>query len=475
MKLFILILINIYFSITSASFINVYPKFKSYNDGGDPGEPLYLTPYIEKGKLDVARNLSQVNIEGFPSIQSFSGYLNVNKSCNANMFFWYFVSESSPESSPVVVWLQGGPGASSLFGLFAENGPFQVDKDGKLGKRKYTWSKNHHLIYIDNPVGTGFSFTDSAECYAKNEKDVGRDLYEVMQQFFTLFPELQKLDFWVTGESYGGKYVPALAYKIHRENQNSKQNPPRIHINMKGVAIGNGLSDPLHQLKYSDYLYQIGLIDINGRDLFRKKEKEGTDCIKKHDMDCAFEVFDSLIDMDQTPTSLFQNLTGFQNYYDYLNAHGETPDSGMEKLLQSSTLRAAVHVGNNTFNGLDGENKVEVYLKRDIMDTVAPWVAELLKTYRVCIYNGQLDIIVAYPLTLNYLQKLKFEGAEIYRTAPRYVWKIDGDIAGYAKEAANLVEVLVRNAGHMVPANQPKWAFDLITRLTNNKGFGNEI
>lgn len=99
------------------------------------------------------------------------------------------------------------------------------------------------------------------------------------------------------------------------------------------------------------------------------------------------------------------------------------------------------------------------------------WVSELIDNYRVCIYNGQLDIIVAYPLTVNYLFNLDFKDKEKYLKAPRYVWKVDGKVAGYAKEPGNLVEVLVRNAGHMVPFDQPKWALDMLMRLTHYKSF----
>jgi vitellogenic carboxypeptidase-like protein len=95
---------------------------------------------------------------------------------------------------------------------------------------------NHNVIYIDNPVGTGFSFTDKEEGYAKNEIDVGNNLYEALIQFFTLFPDLQKNKFFVTGESYAGKYVPAVSHAIHKRNGNAK-----IKINLKGLAIGNFL------------------------------------------------------------------------------------------------------------------------------------------------------------------------------------------------------------------------------------------
>lgn len=99
--------------------------------------------------------------------------------------------------------------------------------------RNYTWSKTHNLIFIDNPVGTGFSFTDSDAGYAKNEIDVGRNLHEAMQQLYELFDWSSSSGFWITGESYAGKYVPALAYQIYKSKN------ARVEIPLKGVAIGN--------------------------------------------------------------------------------------------------------------------------------------------------------------------------------------------------------------------------------------------
>jgi vitellogenic carboxypeptidase-like protein len=83
------------------------------------------------------------------------------------------------------------------------------------------------VIYIDNPVGTGFSFTDSGG-YCQNETQVGEDLYTALQQFFLLFPELQKNDLFVAGESYGGKYIPVIAYTIQQRNPDAK-----VQINLK--------------------------------------------------------------------------------------------------------------------------------------------------------------------------------------------------------------------------------------------------
>lgn len=189
------------------------------------------------------------------------------------------------------------------------------------------------------------------------------------------------------------------------------------------------------------------MIDSNGHEQFVQYQNQGIDCIENGNFDCAFDVFDKLLNMDQYPQgSLFKNLTGFNVYFNYL----KTSDDGAAPLgdfLQKTETRRAIHVGNNSFHDLDGENKVEEHLKLDVMNSVADWIGELLSHYPIMIYNGQLDIIVAYPLTENYLKNLNFDGAEEYKTAKRYIWRVDGEIAGYAKHAGNLTEVLVRNAG----------------------------
>lgn len=185
-------------------FINPYPRYSEYYDGGDTGDAVFLTEYIERGQFELAKNLSLVNHNDMKWLTSYAGYLTVNKTYNSNLFFWFFPAKLDPSKAPVVLWLQGGPGASSLFGLFTENGPFFVSSKKTLQPRKYSWHLNHNLLYIDQPVGTGFSFTEDEAGYAKNEKDVGNDLFSAIKQFFTLFSELRGNAFYITGESYAG-------------------------------------------------------------------------------------------------------------------------------------------------------------------------------------------------------------------------------------------------------------------------------
>ena len=189
-------------------------------------------------------------------------------------------------SAPTLIWMNGGPGSTSLYGLFLEHGPFRVGPDGNLSRRRLTWASKYNIIYIDQPVGTGFSFTDSDEGYAKNQTDVARDLYEFSRQFYRIFPELLDNDLYVTGESYAGKYVPALAHKIHTENE--KGNKPQIPL--KGIAIGDGLCDPLNQAGLADFLFDTGLLDNPDRKKLQEMEVNATEAVKNKDWTTATDV-----------------------------------------------------------------------------------------------------------------------------------------------------------------------------------------
>lgn len=423
-----------------------------------PGNELFLTPYIKEGRIIAARQASKVPslIEG-NDVESYAGYLTVNSVYNSNLFFWFFPAENNPSKAPVALWLQGGPGGSSLFGTFAENGPFSITKDLKLARRSHYWSQQLNMIYIDNPVGTGFSFTDIDIGYATNEAEVGTDLYAALVQFFQLFPEYQSHDFFITGESYAGKYIPALGHTIHKNNPGAQ-----VRINLVGMAIGDGWIDPRNMMVYSDYLFQHGLIDDNTTAAMKMLEQQTVQLIDEKKFHEAAIVNDKIME-------LMVNVSGPIDQYDFLEA-GNDPDMAMDiaGYLDQTYVRKSLHVGKRNFS--EG-GKVAEYLYDDVPQSVAPWLGELLDEYRVLLYNGQLDIIVAYPLTVNFIKNLNWTGTQEYLTAPRKLWWVGNELAGYTKSAKNLTEILVRNAGHMVPANQPIWALDLITRFTQHIPF----
>lgn len=442
---------------------------KRGNGGCDSGEPLFLTPMINNQSLSMLdiQNEARVTDPMFLGVESYSGYLTVNEVYNSNLFFWYFPAEEDREHAPVILWLQGGPGASSLIGLFTEVGPLRFVSGKKLMKRKYAWSKTHNMIFIDSPVGTGFSFTDNNKGYARNDVDVACNLYEALSQLYMLFEWCDSSNFWITGESYAGKYVPALAYHIHKA-QHKLTEDKATKIPLTGIAIGNGLSDPVNQLQYGDYFYQLGLIDDNGLRQFHLTEAVAVECINNGDMESAFNLFDLMMLGNTRNGSLFKKLTGFDWLYNFMQANNDDFISKLDNFLRASDTRQAIHVGNKSYHNMDMHNKVKRLLKQDFMRSVVPWIEELLEHYTVCMYSGQFDLIIPYASTRNYLKQLKFSRSEEFSGAPRKLWHVDGKLAGYVKQAGNLLEIFIRNAGHMAPADQPKWLYKMIYHLTHN-------
>ncbi|XP_063465779.1 probable serine carboxypeptidase CPVL isoform X1 [Symphalangus syndactylus] len=448
----------------------------------DAGQPLFLTPYIEAGKIQEGRELSLVSPFPGLNVKSYTGFLTVNKTYNSNLFLWFFPAQIQPEDAPVVLWLQGGPGGSSMFGLFVEHGPYVVTSNMTLRDRDFPWTTTLSMLYIDNPVGTGFSFTDDTHGYAVSEDDVARDLYSALIQFFQIFPEYKNNDFYVTGEhpfvighfniclsqSYAGKYVPAIAHLIH------SLNPVReVKINLKGIAIGDGYSDPESIIGgYAEFLYQIGLLDEKQKKYFQKQCHECIEHIRKQNWFQAFEILDKLLDGDLTSDpSYFQNVTGCSNYYNFLRCTEPEDQLYYVKFLSLPEVRQAIHVGNRTFN--DG-TIVGKYLREDTVQSVKPWLTEIMNNYKVLIYNGQLDIIVAAALTERSLMGMDWKGSQEYKKAEKKVWKIfksDSEVAGYIRQVGDFHQVIIRGGGHILPYDQPLRAFDMINRFIYGKGW----
>jgi len=180
---------------------------------------------------------------------------------------------------------------------------------------------------------------------------------------------------------------------------------------------------------------------------------------------------DRLMDGDIMGTPYFTNVTGFTFYFNYLMRDAPADHSYYSNFVQQSYVRRGIHVGNRSYAE---DSKVEKFLREDMYKSVVPWIVELLEApegYKVLIYSGQLDIIVAHINTEQMLRKMKWAGAEGYQAAEKKIWKVGKDVAGYFKKFNNLTYVIVRNAGHILPYDQPKWSFDMINRFTTGKPF----
>ncbi|XP_065176055.1 probable serine carboxypeptidase CPVL [Sycon ciliatum] len=452
---------------TGGAFRSFLPHdWKTCGDGS-AGDPLFLTPLLKNGSIAEAVELSAVH--GVGGVTSYSGYLTVNEQYSSNMFFWFFPAQENPEDAPVLMWLQGGPGATSMYGLFVELGPLKATASGNIEDMPITWNKKYSLLFVDNPVGTGFSFTSNDAGYAKNQDDVARDLYSALTQFFSIYTKFAKNDFYVTGESYAGKYVPSISAKIVEENA-QKEKPL---INFKGMAIGDGLTDPLSMNKYyANLMLQTSLIDTFQASHVSEVAQNMTKAIRARQFVSAFHMFDDLLNGDLIKyPSWYKNVTGTTNYFNILRSTSPADSSYFVTALNRDEVRKAIHVGNLPFHM---GNTVEIHLLADVQDSALEQFLTVLKSdknYKVMVYNGQLDIIVGVPLTEGMVSEMDWAGKEKFYNAARKIWKVnstDAEVAGYVRSVLNLMQVVVRGAGHMVPHDQPVRALDLISRFVDD-------
>ncbi|XP_050530388.1 venom serine carboxypeptidase-like [Daktulosphaira vitifoliae] len=425
------------------------------------GEPLLLTQYLQNGQILKAKQLARVTDVFHPqTVTSYSGYFTTSKEFNSNLFFWFFPASCLYHSkeAPLIIWLQGGPGASSMFGVFKEIGPFLCSFNGRnytVSENPLSWHSNNSLLFIDSPVGTGYSFTEHNDGYATNFSTAGDQLFEVLMQFYIMFPEQRASSLYIMGESYGGKFVLSLASLLHNDKRSAD-------VKIGGIVIGNGFLDPETLLCYSDFMYQVGLIDNNTRQDIIRLETQGKKAIQeKHYVD-AFYAWSGIM-------STFIEQAQFSSLYNVINgdmfpwsSSGAVNDVSYIEMLQTVESRRALHVGDIEYTSLG-----VVYYKMipDFMSSVKTHLEQIINKYPVLVYNGQMDLVVAYPMSVSLYSSLKGSYDNDYKKATRKPYYINKKLAGYIKSTGNFTEILVRNAGHLVSWDQPEILYKIIDKF----------
>ena len=163
---------------------------------------------------------------------------------------------------PLMIWLQGGPGASSQFGAFTEMGPIKVTKD-RIRQISHAWNIIGHTIFIDQPLNVGFSYTKDKSKLVSSAKQAADHLLNFLSNLYKQWPALKESPLYITGESFAGHYIPAFGSKILDNSTFLKA----TGIVLEGVAIGDGWTDPVNQINhYDSYLYSVGVVSNKFRD-----------------------------------------------------------------------------------------------------------------------------------------------------------------------------------------------------------------
>lgn len=433
---------------------------------------------FSRGK-DQRITLKQIQTENGQKSRYHSGYFKLERSYDAHMFFFLFESrKQTEEKPPLVLWMTGGPGCSSEMAVFYENGPWNLKrgKDGniRLEEKEYGWDNVADMIFVDQPINTGFSYSDDPDDRCYDEECVSKDMVDFMVALLDARPELRGRDFYVTGESYAGHYVPAVAFQVFLASQGKGQER-LLDISLKGMAIGNGLTNPAIQYgAYPEFAYQHGLISE-----LSKNEMMSIYPACKY----ALETCDSYsIAIECVVAVQFCQATMFTpilvanpgiNVYDYR----KTCDGDL--CYDFSMLEE--YLNQDEVKEMFGVPKEKVWEECNMgvhEDMMADWghrfdteLPTMLKAgVRVMIYAGDKDIICNELGNRQWVDALEWKGSTQWSTAKNLTWHVDtGEEAGTVTEVGPLSFVSVKGAGHMVPMDQPKAALHMLTKFLNNE------
>ncbi|KAI8073518.1 Alpha/Beta hydrolase protein [Gilbertella persicaria] len=414
-----------------------------------------------------------------------SGYMSLKD--NKRMFYWFFESESNPAKDPLVLWISGGPGCSSMFGLFMGNGPCFVNQNGNgLIRNAYGWNKKANMIYLDQASYSSSNTTAKVTDSTAASKDQVVILSFCLSLLIRL-AEYAHSDFHIAGESckllltHAGHFIPAIAHTIQQKNkQNNK-------ISLKSIMIGNGLTDPLTQYQY----YQPMACDtqlhgtrplIESTSLCQQLKQDQVICQKMIETCYQLTDFDALDRSRQTcieAAFVCQELIvkpvmkaandintydtrkpceeGHLCYYYY---------DTMTHYLNQAEIKKALGVSPSvTFEMCKQQIQLDFIGSGDWMRPYVNYLPRLLEEgIRVLAYAGDHDLVCHWSGVSAWTNKLVWKEQEEYQASKEQHYMLDNKIMGTIKSNQKLTFIRLFEAGHMALFDQPKLSLDMFER-----------
>uniref|UniRef100_A0A182MXX8 Carboxypeptidase n=1 Tax=Anopheles dirus TaxID=7168 RepID=A0A182MXX8_9DIPT len=424
--------------------------------------------------------------EGFgPGMQDW-GFAQVRP--GAHMFWWLYYTTADVANHadrPLVIWLQGGPGASSMYGNFEELGPLTLELD----ERNHTWVRDYNVLFIDNPVGTGFSYVEDFSLLTKTNGEIADDLVELMKQFYNAQPEFRSAPLHIYAESYGGKMAPEFAYVLDKAIKNGE-----IECNLQSVGIVAPWVSPIDSvLSWAEFLLNMGFVDTKGYNAIQASAIETEHVLNQGEWEQATDLW------GRTENVILRETRGI----DFYNVLFKQDFAGTRSQLEqfSRDMRSAIASRATRLATEDRDQMLQDLMRFEVAPTLslpaesiygaqsgrvfntlsgdfmkpAIDVMELLlnnTSLDVVIITGQLDLIVATPGNVRWIEKIKWSGRNSYLQAPRNGVGQHGVLEGYEKSFGKLAVYWALRAGHMVPADNPVLMDYILQKHVPVNGFG---
>ncbi|KAH1048993.1 hypothetical protein AAZX31_08G008700 [Glycine max] len=412
-----------------------------------------------------------VRLPGQPNIgfQQFSGYVTVDDMKHKALFYYFVESETDPASKPLVLWLNGGPGCSSLgVGAFSENGPFRPNGE-VLIKNEYSWNRETNMLYLETPVGVGFSYAKGGSSYdTVNDETTARDNLVFLQRWFNKFPHYRHTDLFLAGESYAGHYVPQLAKLMIEINKKEKM------FNLKGIALGNPvleyatdfnsraeffwshglISDSTYKLfttgcNYSRYVseyYRDSISPLCSK-VMKQVSRETSKFVDKYD-----------VTLDVCISSVLSQSKAICPQSQQTNESIDVcVDDKVTNYLNRKDVQEALHA---KLVGVQKWNVCSTILDYDMLNLEVPTlpiVGSLIKAgVRVLIYSGDQDSVIPLTGSRTLVQKLARQ-LRLNTTIHYRVWFEGQQVGGWTQVYGNILSfATVRGASHEAPFSQPE-------------------
>ncbi|KAL8541616.1 hypothetical protein ACS0TY_002760 [Phlomoides rotata] len=422
-------------------------------------------------------------LPGFPGELPFkleTGYIGVGVSEEIQLFYYFLESERSPENDPLLLWLQGGPGCSGFSGLVFEMGPLAFDYAANtqttipaLVLNPYSWTKISNIIFLDQPVGAGFSYAESPDAYKTNDTLSANLTYEFLKKWLINHPNYQKNPLYIAGESYCGILLPLVVDQVY----NGIKAGSKPHLNMKGYILGNPITDYFvdyngripyaHKMGLlSDEIYQSAKKNCHGNyqsvdpNNYKCKNdiKRVNQCIEKIRTDHILEPW---CDMDSAKREvLSHHMPPEDEIYFRRSLQSSAPLHAKAKSWCRGTIIEWVRC-NRTL-------PIESYTN-DVDSTIKYHKKFVDQTdCKALIYSGDHDLGAPHSGTEEWIRSLKLQIKSDWRP-----WFVEGQIAGYTSAYFNnkseLTYATVKGAGHTAPEFKPLECLFLIDRWLSRK------
>ncbi|KAF5943756.1 hypothetical protein HYC85_017833 [Camellia sinensis] len=416
-----------------------------------------------------------INLPGQPKVdfQHHAGYVTVDEKNGRALFYWFYEASTLPDEKPLVLWLNGGdkklfvpgPGCSSVgYGATQEIGPFIVDTDGHpLKLNPYAWNTEANMLFLESPVGVGFSYSNTTTDYDNLGDDfTANDAYTFLYKWFLKFPSYRSRIFYVAGESYAGKYVPELAELILDKNKD-----PTLLINLKGILLGNPETCDAEDWKgLVDYAWSHAVVSDETHETIRmscdfnsNNTWSNNDCsqavdevLRQYKEIDIYSLYTSVCIGNSTSSGGSEQDIIASNMPRIMGGYDPCLDEYATTYYNRPDVQKALHVSNGDHLKNWSICNMKIFDDwSDSKESVLPIYKKLIAAgLRIWVYSGDTDGRVPVLSTRYSLSSLGLPITRAWRP-----WYHKKQVGGWLQEYEGLTFATFRGAGHAVPIFKP--------------------